>query len=314
MKKIIHIVIFSLLAGVLIIGCNDNIVKDKQLNTKPLLSRLNSLNNSIEPAAMESCCDAKDVINIEMADIGGGEVGATIGSIFPGAGTLIGGIIGAAAASWAATGSSLQGSPDSIDTGTGPYAPLPPKWLKFISKMKIPTLPDAGNPYPKVGKRHNELLKQLLLNNYSKQDSIIDISDLFGPIELTGREANFLKAGKERMQKLVEKFLRVKNLDDIKKILSNNTDPVVYKITSKFLEIAPYLSHKDYISYLSKFQSIIMDAKIVSKKGTIFKEKDKEIILKAFSVAWYSGNFWNKLLKSLCITPEQLNSYPCHLL
>lgn len=256
-------------------GCSKDNAIAISGNEENLTAQIETLNQSYtnNPNIMNR--GGKGWARIVAADVagarGGAWLGGKIGAFFgnPLAGAIVGGIVVGAAGSY----------------GVSSVEPPTEDFYDNVIAYKTQIL-ESNNPYDEAGKRHNEILKEVIIKGYNnKVDNFRDV--------LTQEEIRFFEEEETFVSNTIYYFSDVNNTDIVNLVewVNTNTEPgKTQNIITSFLEtIYDFQDYNKYQSYIYDFEDLIINSDSLS-------EDDKNKILISSSVARYSGDFWHKVL------------------
>ena len=146
-----------------------------------------------------------------------------------------------------------------------------------------------NNPFDyQVGLRHNEILKNLILNN--NYDNF-ELSKLFSFVSITDNEALFLRDRKEQTLDFCNTYSNNNSIDQQKIMLKNYiNDDKLLTVMYSYMDGIIDSSSDDAQKITAEYENFIINS-------NDFDKTQKNILLQGFSVARYSINFCIKVIK-----------------
>ncbi len=279
MKKLLLGLLTICLVSFFIYSCTKNQLLDKTDIIKQDVANINNNYNSNLKFTFKDAC------RVGAADVGyawagawaGGKIGAFVGN--PAAGAGIGAIVVGAAGSYGAL--ICCGGKNPNDDAI------------FFSKVLGYSYTDINtikynNIYnEEIGKRHNEILKEMLIK-YRNSPNLeeLDVSIL------TENEKNYYLNQKEVVNSTIS-LLKI-NGSQIALIKNNLTNTI--NNTNLLIVMNSFLDKYYYLDDVNIAFQLIKDYENYITSSMNFNQEEKNILLRGFAVARYSTDFWNKVL------------------
>lgn len=255
-------------------GCSQDDTSSISSNEEDLINQIEVLNQSYtnNPDVMFR---GRDWARIGAADVagaqGGAWLGGKIGAFFgnPLAGAIVGGIVVGAAGSY----------------GVSSVEPPTQDFYDNVLSYEVQTL-ESKNPYDEVGKRHNDILKEVIIKGY--QNKVEDFREV-----LTQEEMRFFEVEETFVSNTIHYFSDGENTDIvniIEWVKANTESEKAQDIVTLFLKtIYDFQDYNNYQNYIHDFEGLVINSNSLS-------ENDKNEVLISSSVGRYSGDFWHKVL------------------
>lgn len=264
-------------------SCSYNEGGSNNLSTNQIKSKLLVINSKFKSQKSEfSRPPFKSFCAIFAADVGGawagtwagGKVGAFFGH--PEIGAVAGAVIVGGAASYGASRPAAIGQTLNMNL------------IESIDASERYENP-YNNPFDyQVGLRHNEILKNLILNN--NYDNF-ELSKLFSFVSITDNEALFLRDRKEQTLDFCNTYSNNNSIDQQKIMLKNYiNDDKLLTVMYSYMDGIIDSSSDDAQKITAEYENFIINS-------NDFDKTQKNILLQGFSVARYSINFWIKVIK-----------------
>ncbi|MEI6184005.1 MAG: hypothetical protein WCP65_00650 [Bacteroidota bacterium] len=300
MKKVFFICLaVALAATTVFIGCKKVETKESYLDINKVKTDLSKINDKYKHVNVNSTSRNGHSLNnsnnfnwkrfcgILAADVVGGYEGCEAGILVGGGiggphgavvGGIGGGIIVGCSASYGASKKTISNNGISIES---------------IKNINIDIPNEGNNPFDDVGKRHNEILKQLYVNNID--NSNLDASFLYSNCTLNDPENSFLKNDNNftnnTTKYFIENTINIENLEaSINYIKLNSKDEVTAQIILCYFDGILNLENvDDGVKIAYEYENYFNNEDLLS-------DSQKQILFEALSIAKYSTRFWESIL------------------